>query len=131
MLPVAVVYLNFPATIRFPHTQDAVFQQAHAHRMEAICRAVKSGVLRKTQTRRGQGCNFSPPTERLSTYHSGPKGSLRIWDMEWNTYEMDVSKNRGKNPPKWMVYFMVPNPIKMDDLEVPLFLETPKWTIDF
>ena len=27
-------------------------------------------------------------------------------------------------PPKWMVYFME-NPIKMDDLGVPLFLETP------
>ena len=40
---------------------------------------------------------------------------------------MDVSKNRG-GPPKWMVYFME-NPIKMDDLEVPLFLETHTWTI--
>ena len=28
------------------------------------------------------------------------------------------------NPPKWMVYFME-NPIKMDDLGIPLFLETP------
>ena len=37
--------------------------------------------------------------------------------------EMGVSKNRGT--PKWMVYFME-NPIKMDDLGVPLFLETPK-----
>ena len=36
---------------------------------------------------------------------------------------MRVSKNRG-GPPKWMVYFME-NPIKMDDLGVPLFLETP------
>ena len=35
---------------------------------------------------------------------------------------MDVSKNRG-GPPKWMVY-NVENPIKMDDLVVPLFLET-------
>ena len=36
---------------------------------------------------------------------------------------MGVSKNRGN--PKWMVYFMVPNPIKMDDLGgPPLFLET-------
>ena len=31
----------------------------------------------------------------------------------------------GGKPPKWMVYFME-NPIKMDDLGVPLFLETPK-----
>ena len=35
---------------------------------------------------------------------------------------MGVSKNRGT--PKWMVYFME-NPIKMHDLGVPLFLETP------
>ena len=34
---------------------------------------------------------------------------------------MDVSKNRGI--PKWMVYNG--NPIKMHDLGVPLFLETP------
>ena len=38
---------------------------------------------------------------------------------------MGVSKNRGENPPKWMVKIMIPNPIKMDDLGVPLFLETP------
>ena len=36
---------------------------------------------------------------------------------------MGVSKNRG-NPPTWMVKIMEP-PIKMDDLGVPLFLETP------
>ena len=36
---------------------------------------------------------------------------------------MGVSKNRGT--PKWMVKIME-NPIKMDDLGVPLFLETPK-----
>ena len=35
---------------------------------------------------------------------------------------MDVSKNRGT--PKWMVKIME-NPIKMDDLGVPLFLDTP------
>ena len=39
---------------------------------------------------------------------------------------LDVSKNRGVFPPKWMVNIMVPNPIKMDDLGgPPLFLETP------
>ena len=37
---------------------------------------------------------------------------------------MGVSKNKGT--PKWMVYFME-NPIRMDDLGVPLFLETPKY----
>ena len=34
-----------------------------------------------------------------------------------------VSKNRG-GPPKWMVKIME-NPIKMYDLELPLFSETP------
>ena len=37
---------------------------------------------------------------------------------------MGVSKNRGI--PKWMVKIME-TPIKMDDLGVPLFLETPTW----
>ena len=36
--------------------------------------------------------------------------------------DMGVSKNRGT--PKWMVKIME-NPIKMDDLVVPLFLEIP------
>ena len=36
--------------------------------------------------------------------------------------DMGVSKNT--DTPKWMVYNME-NPIKMDDLGVPLFLETP------
>ena len=40
---------------------------------------------------------------------------------------VDVSKNRGKTP-KWMVKIME-NPIKMDDLGVPLFLETPMLTL--
>ena len=35
---------------------------------------------------------------------------------------MDVSKNRGT--PKWMVKIME-NPIRKDDLGVPLFLVTP------
>ena len=35
---------------------------------------------------------------------------------------MGVSKNSGT--PKWMVKIME-NPIKMDDLGIPLFLETP------
>ena len=39
---------------------------------------------------------------------------------------MGVSKNRGT--PKWMVDFME-NPIKIDYLGVPLFLETPIWNL--
>ena len=38
-------------------------------------------------------------------------------------YHMGVSRNRGVSPKKWMVYNG--KPIKMDDLGVPLFLETP------
>ena len=40
---------------------------------------------------------------------------------------MDVSKNWGT--PKWMV--IRENPIKMDDLGVHLFLETPIYSIFF
>ena len=40
---------------------------------------------------------------------------------------MDVSKNR--DTPKWMVKIME-NPIKMDDLGVPLFSETPLFFSD-
>ncbi len=36
-----------------------------------------------------------------------------------------VEPKIGVKPPKWMVKIME-NPIKMDDLGVPLFLETPK-----
>ena len=38
--------------------------------------------------------------------------------------DMGVEPQIGGNPPKWMVKIME-NPIKMDDLGVPLFLETP------
>ena len=50
------------------------------------------------------------------------------WHSKWQGFYrlkknyMGVSKNRGT--PKWMVKIME-NPIKMDDLGVPLFLETP------
>ena len=37
-------------------------------------------------------------------------------------HHIGVSKNSGI--PKWMVYNIMENPIKMDDLGVPLFLET-------
>ena len=39
-----------------------------------------------------------------------------------NTFHMDVSKTRGT--PKWMVYNGKPYE-QMDDLGVPIFLETP------
>ena len=40
---------------------------------------------------------------------------------------MGVNPKIEGKPPKWMVKIME-NPIKMDDLGVPLFLETPIWT---
>ena len=42
------------------------------------------------------------------------------------SFHMGVSEHRGKTP-KWMVKIME-NPIKMDDLGVPLFLETSIYT---
>ena len=41
---------------------------------------------------------------------------------QYNDHHMAVSKNRGT--PKWMVKIME-HPIRIDDLGVPLFLETP------
>ena len=43
----------------------------------------------------------------------------------WSHTYMGVSKNRG-GPPKWMVKRME-NPVNMDDLGVPLVLETPTY----
>ena len=49
--------------------------------------------------------------------------SVLMVELKWLLlFHMGVSKNSGT--PKWMVDFME-NPIKMDDLGVPLFLETP------
>ena len=41
---------------------------------------------------------------------------------------MGVSKNRGT--PKWMVYVYNGKLIKMDDLGVPVFLETPIYILE-
>ena len=51
----------------------------------------------------------------------GPNVSSFESDVRKSINIMGVSKNRGT--PKWMVY--KENPIKMDDLGVPPFLETP------
>ena len=48
--------------------------------------------------------------------------SFRIPWLYLRTSKLDVSEDSGI--PKWMVYRE--NPIKLDDLGVPLFLETPK-----
>ena len=47
------------------------------------------------------------------------------WIFEETTiFHMGVEAKIGVHTPKWMVKIME-NPIKMDDLGVPLFLETP------
>ena len=57
-----------------------------------------------------------------------PKNRATPKSMVYQTYDiithMDVEPKIGGKPPKWMVKIME-NPIKMDDLGVPLFLETP------
>ena len=55
--------------------------------------------------------------------------TIKAGTVAWNFREPKglygcQPKNRGILPPKWMVYFME-NPIKMDHLGLPLFLETP------
>ena len=50
-----------------------------------------------------------------------------FWGKNWGCpywWNMGVEPKIGGENPKWMVY-NVENPIKMDDLGIPLFLETP------
>ena len=69
--------------------------------------------------------------QSVSESSTGSSGNSRIFSDRHSGPERDhlptnhlgVSKNRGF-PPKWMVKTME-NPIKMGDLGVPLFLETP------
>ena len=51
----------------------------------------------------------------------GPSPGGEFQPQAIHLLHLDVSKNRG-GPPKWMVKIME-NPIKMDDLGVPLFSE--------
>ena len=52
----------------------------------------------------------------------GMESGWRVMDLGGGfSFNMGVSKN--KSTPKWMVKIME-NPVKMDDLGLPLFLET-------
>ena len=70
--------------------------------------------------------SYKNPTTK-STDHSWNENTktldlLHVIGKHNQYFQMGVSKNRGT--PKWMVKIME-NPIKIDDLGVPLFLETP------
>ena len=65
-----------------------------------------------------QRSTCSPPKESSAQPFWGPGPG------NFKGFKVGVSKNRG-GPPKWMVKIME-NPIKIHDLGVPLFLETPR-----
>ncbi len=77
------------------------------------------------------GYNNSRAPKAQRWQHSGEVGSLNLWGsvdvLGWNDADMcydliDVSKNM--ETPKWIVYNGNPFLYKVDDLGVPLFLET-------
>ncbi len=72
--------------------------------------------------------SLNPCAAILPTEHPPKIHSLAVADKKdillYNICIWVFPKIGGK-PPKWMVYFME-NPIKMDDLVVTLFLETPR-----
>ena len=75
---------------------------------------------------------FGGGITELGAGHIGSSDLHTTWQVEatkWRERERDLymdvePKIVGKSTPKWMVKIME-NPIKMDDLGVPLFLETP------
>ena len=72
---------------------------------------------------RGPPCRKNPSAQWAREQKKVAKNWL-AWNVGYHDFwQMDVSKNRGT--PKWMVKIME-HPIKMDELGVPLFSETPK-----
>ena len=85
-------------------------------------------LIFREQTMLVSGENAMPLTlGKPATWKKGPiwrpTPPLKQRIIQNENKKMGVSKNRGT--PKWMVK-MMENPIKMDDLRVPLFSETPK-----
>ena len=67
----------------------------------------------------GEGPKFS--SRLVGTGPSDLQGFFSAYHLY---IDMDVSKNRGTPQNGW---FIMENPIEMDDLGVPLFLETSVW----
>ena len=91
-----------------------------------------SGPNEKRLHSRNSRCAFRATFNNPSHYKGWSKGHSQekkgkiwvIWYLLLPTLQLAVSKNKGT--PKWMVYNgKLENPIKMDDLGVPQFLETP------
>ena len=83
-----------------------------------ICRPNFAKSLSASQGAGVYGCGaFCGSSWVLSTFR---------YDVRWTRWYGCQPKNSGFYPPKWMVKIME-NPIKMDNLGVPLFLETPIW----
>ncbi len=100
----------------------------------------QAGLILHTPLR--QCPDLTPRTSRrprFPAYHrkppcgrERPRGRPRSWNQRSGKAMLYClygcwTKNRGILPPKWMVYFME-NRVKMDDLGVPLLLETPIFT---
>ncbi len=72
------------------------------------------------------GGNFPTRISKRNTCSNDSAGPRKgaMWETRKQPY-LAVSKNRGVYPPKWMVNFFGKPYEQMDDLGVPLFLETP------